>query len=428
MKPIKKLWYPRPIISFLRATFGIFLKRYYNIEFFDPQRIKELKEPFVIIANHVNFWDPFFLSDYLTQEIHYITSDNIFRDPIFKYFMKLFGSIPKSKFIPDIQTIRLAMKVKEKGGCIGLFPEANRSWDGNNLSIVSSTGRLVKFLGLPLVGAKIKGAYLSLPRWAEKKRKGKVIIEFSIILSKDEILSLNFEQINEIIQKWIRHSDDQFEEKVQYKYTGKNLAQFLEQVLFICPKCNSYISIYSENDKVKCKNCDLEFKYNEYAKFEGKDINENTINVSRWNRWQLKQSFKYIKELFTKKLNKDYTVLSDPQKAKVQIGYKYDKIQFLTEGCIKLKKEYFEIYSINEDKLLYSFEILKMEGINVQNKEVLEFYYENKLYRIFYENKRASTYKWMILLLIIKKFLLIEKDFENKISKINIDAMFSEII
>lgn len=59
---------------------------------------------------------------------------------------------------------------------------------------------------------------------------------------------------------------------------------------------------------------------------------------------------------------------------------------------------------MDKDKLLYSFEILKMEGINVQNKEVLEFYYENKLYRIFYENKRVSTYKWMILLLIIQIF------------------------
>lgn len=341
MKPIKKLWYPEPIISLLRATFGVFLKRYYNIEFIDPQNIKKLREPFVIIANHVNFWDPFFISDYLTQEIHYIASDNIFRDPIFKYFMKLFGSIPKSKFIPDTQTIRLAMKVKDKGACIGLFPEANRSWDGNNLSILPSTGRLVKFLGLPLVGAKIKGAYLSLPRWAEKKRKGKVIIEFSTILSKEEIAKLNYEQINDIIQNWIKHSDDQFEEKYQYKYTGKNLAQFVEQILYLCPKCKSFISIYSENDMVKCKNCDLELRYNEYAKFEGKDINENTINVSRWNIWQIKQSFEYVKELFTKRLDKGYTVFSDRQKAKVQIGYRYDKIKFLTEGYIRHKKRIF---------------------------------------------------------------------------------------
>jgi 1-acyl-sn-glycerol-3-phosphate acyltransferase len=428
MKPIKNLWYPKPIVSLLRATFGVFLKKYYNIEFIDPENIKKLKGPYVIIGNHVNFWDPFFLSDYLTQEIHYITSDNIFRDPIFKYFMKLFGSIPKSKFIPDIQTIKLAMKVIEKGASVGLFPEANRTWDGNNLSIVSSTGKLVKFFGLPLIGAKIKGAYLSLPRWAEKKRKGKVAIEFSTILQKEEVLSLTSEQINEAITKWLKHSDDEFEEKFKYKYVGENLAQFLEQILYICPNCKSLLSIYSEGDYVKCQECNLNLKYNEYGQFEGENIDNNFNNVSKWNRWQIKYSFELIKDLFSKKIEKDHLVLQDPEIAQAHIGYRYDKTKFLGEGYIKLKKEYFEIYSKQENKLLYSFSISKMEGINVQNKEVLEFYYDNKLYRVFYENKRASTYKWMILLLIIKKFLLIEKDLGNKISKVNIDAMFGQII
>lgn len=428
MKPIKKLWYPKPIVSILRATFGVFLKKYYNIEFIDPENIKKFKEPFVIIANHVNFWDPFFISDYLTQEIHYITSDNIFRDPIFKYFMKLFGSIPKSKFIPDTQTIRLAIKTVEKGASVGLFPEANRSWDGNNLSIVSSTGKLVKMLGLTLIGAKIKGAYLSLPRWAEKKRKGKVIIEFSTILKKEEVRSLSYEQINEVIKKWIKHSDDEFEEKNKYKYIGKDLAHFLEQILYICPKCKSLVSIYSENDFVKCKNCNLNLRYNEYCQFEGINLNKDLNTVSKWNSWQIKYSFDFIKDLFSKNLENDHIILSDPEIAQIHVGYRYNKTNFLKEGYVRLKKGYFEICSKNDDKILYSFEISKMEGINVQNKEVLEFYYDNKLYRVLYENKRSSTYKWMILLLMIKKFLLIEQDFENKVSKINIDTMFAEII
>jgi len=428
MKPIKNLWYPKPIVSLLRATFGVFLKKYYNIEFIDPENIKKLKDPFVIIGNHVNFWDPFFLSDYLTQEIHYITSDNIFRDPIFKYFMKLFGSIPKSKFIPDIQTIRLAMKIVNKGASVGLFPEANRSWDGNNLSIVSSTGKLVKFLGLPLIGAKIKGAYLSLPRWAEKKRKGKVIIEFSTILKKEEIQSLTADQINEVITKWIRHSDDEFEEINKYRYTGENLAHFLEQILYICPSCKNLLSIYSEGDYVKCKKCNLSLKYNNYARFEGENMDIHFDSVSKWNKWQIEYSFKLIKDIFIKNIDKNYLILQDPEIAQVHVGYRYDKTKFLGEGYIKLKKEYFEIYSKQENILLYSFPISKMEGINVQNKEVMEFYYDNKLYRIFYENKRASTYKWMILLLIIKKLLLIEQDIENKLSKINIDTMFGQII
>lgn len=432
MKPIKNLWYPKPIVSFLRATFGVFLKKYYNIEFYDPEKIIDYKEPFVIIANHVNFWDPFFISDYLKQEIHYITSDNIFRDPIFKYFMKLFGSIPKSKFIPDMQTIRLVMKAVKKGASIGVFPEANRSWDGNNLNIVSSTGKLVKSLGLTLIGAKIKGAYLSLPRWAEKKRKGKVIIEFSTVLKKEDIQKLSYEQINEIILKWIKHSDDQFEDQYKYKYCGKNLAQFLEQILFICPKCKNFISIYSDKDKIMCNKCDLELIYTENAKLESKDLNLTFDTISQWNRWQISYLNEYINKIFSNNTEQDESIMTDYKIAKFFIGYRYDKVNFLYQGYIEITKKSFNIYSNLNSSKIASFEIDKMEGINVQNKEVLEFYYDNKLYRVFYEDKRGSTYKWLILLLIIKKNILLKKEGTNKISKIDIDTMldniFSELI
>lgn len=430
MKQIKKLWYPKLLVTILRATFGVFLKKYYNITFIDNENIINLKGPFIIIANHVNFWDPFFISDYLKQEIHYITSDNIFRDPIFKYFMRLFGSIPKSKFIPDTQTIRLALKVINKGASIGLFPEGNRTWDGNNLSIVESTGKLIKLLGIPLIGAKIKGAYLTLPRWAEKKRKGKVIIEFSKILSKEEIKEMTVNQINDVITKWIKHSDDDFQSEKEYKYLGKNLAHFLEQILFICPKCKSFISIYSKEDNIKCKNCSLDIRYNENAKFESHDGFEFKT-VSSWNRWQIKYFFDYLKNLLMNSnasSKKEIIILKDPHEAEVNVGYKYYKMNFLTNGYIILKSETFEIYSKDTNKLLISFNIENMEGINVQNKEVLEFYYDNKLYRIFYKNKRVSTYKWLITLLIIKKIKLLEKENKNKISIINIDNIFSEII
>ncbi|MEJ5273552.1 MAG: hypothetical protein WH035_05435, partial [Spirochaetota bacterium] len=165
-----------------------------------------------------------------------------------------------------------------------------------------------------------------------------------------------------------------------------------------------------------------------YCQFEGINLNKDLNTVSKWNSWQIKYSFDFIKDLFSKNLENDHIILSDPEIAQIHVGYRYNKTNFLKEGYVRLKKGYFEICSKNDDKILYSFEISKMEGINVQNKEVLEFYYDNKLYRVLYENKRSSTYKWMILLLMIKKFLLIEQDFENKVSKINIDTMFAEII
>jgi|GEM_PF-386475 1-acyl-sn-glycerol-3-phosphate acyltransferase len=482
---MKKLPYPKLLIKILRATFGKFLKHYYNIEFVDPKNIKELKEPFVIIINHSGFWDPFFICSYLTQEIHFVTSDNIFRHNIFKFFVKLFGSIPKSKFIPDVKTIKYIFSTIESNGSIGIFPETNRTWDGSCFPLNPNIGNLIKKLNVDLVGTIIKGGYLSLPRWAIKKRKGKVIIEFDYILKKEEIKELSANQIYEKANNFLNYNEDHFQDKMNIKFKGKNLAHYLERALFICPNCNSFFSLYSFSDFFLCKNCNILLKYNEYGRLVFPELKEfkkhiylfkNEINknikinidnfntVHKWNKWQINFLINFLRNNFynivnnkidkniilkdfvsnfnINKVSKKEDIFIDNEKALIYKGFKLEKTKFLFKAFLSISFYYFLLLDENKNIIL-KFPILEMDGVNVQDKEILEFYYKNELYRIYYKNKRISIYKWLLFILSIKK-LLIEnidllynninifenKDFienlkSNKNIKLNIDNIFS---
>ncbi|MCX8058707.1 MAG: 1-acyl-sn-glycerol-3-phosphate acyltransferase [Spirochaetes bacterium] len=434
---MRKLHYPKFLIKILRLTFGFFLKKYYNINFIDKENVKKFNRPFILLANHCGFWDPFFICIYLEQEIHFVTSDNIFRNPIFNFFMNLFGSIPKSKFIPDIETIKLIFKVIKENKSVGIFPETNRTWDGSTFKINPNIGKLVKKLGIDLIGAKIKGGYLSLPRWAQKKRYGKVIIEYDFIVKSSDLQNLNEEKINQLVEEWFKYNEDDFIFKNNFKYKGKNLAQYIERVLFICPNCNSFVSIFSSKNHFFCKNCGVKFVYNETGiidlfkennsidyykkKFDKNDNNKELKNfkitdfntVNKWNKWQINYLYSYLKNKLLNILDNfnlenfksiNNFLFIEKELAFVERGYRLKKAKFLTKGFLNISFFNFTIKDL-ENKTS-NFPLFELEGINVQDKEILEFYHENNLYRIFFKNKRISVYKWLLYFLLIKKIIM----------------------
>ncbi|MGP4071202.1 lysophospholipid acyltransferase family protein [Piscibacillus sp. B03] len=46
-----------------------------------------LKPPYVIIANHVNNWDPLFLNCYIDEPVCYIAGEPLFRHPLLKHVL-----------------------------------------------------------------------------------------------------------------------------------------------------------------------------------------------------------------------------------------------------------------------------------------------------------------------------------------------------
>ena len=97
-----------------------------------PKEVKELKAPYLVLSNHVGFWDPFIAGHFLPPFTHFVASDATFRNKIIRFLLTRLGTIPKKKNMRDTKVIRDIISVIRQGENVGIFPEAVRNWAGSS--------------------------------------------------------------------------------------------------------------------------------------------------------------------------------------------------------------------------------------------------------------------------------------------------------
>jgi 1-acyl-sn-glycerol-3-phosphate acyltransferase len=125
-----------------------------------------LTGPLILITNHVNLFDPFFLLFSSPRWIYFMAKEELFRSPFLRPWLRWAGSVPirRGGKIRDKQKmLKSAKNALEKGLILGMFPEGGRSHDGKlrtgkpgSAVIASKTN--VPLLPVGIVGTdKIKG-------------------------------------------------------------------------------------------------------------------------------------------------------------------------------------------------------------------------------------------------------------------------------
>jgi len=121
--PRRSRYVPRNYRAFnklVRFTYGLWLRAYFRIEGRGADIARSLAPPFVVVSNHVTILDPFILSTFLREPVYWITSDGNMRTRVMRALLRLVGSIPKSKAIPDIETVNWTVEViLRRGGVVG---------------------------------------------------------------------------------------------------------------------------------------------------------------------------------------------------------------------------------------------------------------------------------------------------------------------
>jgi len=120
----------------------------------------------ILITNHVNLWDPFFLIFSFPRCINFMAKEELFRSPFSRPWLLWTGTIPirRGGKVSDKQKmLKSARDALEKGLILGMFPEGGRSRDGKlrkgkpgSAVIASKTN--VPILPIGIAGTdKIKG-------------------------------------------------------------------------------------------------------------------------------------------------------------------------------------------------------------------------------------------------------------------------------
>ncbi|MGM0640984.1 MAG: lysophospholipid acyltransferase family protein [Thermotogota bacterium] len=315
-------------------------------KFLDIKVEKEVKlpePPFLLVANHTHFLDGFFLSYAIDKPISWVVAKGNFDNKVLGWALKSIGSISKQKNKPDMLTIRNIYRTFQKKGIVGIFPEGSVAWDGVFGNVAKGTDKFIDRMKVPIVAAQVFGGYLSKPRWADKSRKGPIVIKLDVFESKEALNYIN-------VSEW------DWQNKKKNVYKGKNKAKGLKRIIWFCPNCNSFHSFEYHNNSMVCSKCNFTLSVDKYGYVNGKSVKEALVNQK-----------KILKEKYIKSESFEFK--------KVELIHFSGDNKNVLKGDMKYSKGYLYINGIKID-------MKKIKNESTFLKKIFEFFYEGDLYRL----------------------------------------------
>ena len=369
-----KFWFTimRPIFSFL------FWKKYgYKAENYKLDR----KQNYLIICNHSCSLDPFMLGKSFFRPIYFVASDDLLKNGFISKIMKhTVAPIPIRKGTMDISSIRNCISIAKEGGTIGIFPEGNRTYSGEISYLGINLVKFIRKLDLPLIIYHIDGGYGLDPRWGKKSRRGKGSRGYvQKVLSKEELCSLKDEELLKIINTNLSQ-----EISPSLRFKSKEKAEYLERVLFVCPKCHALETLVSEKNAIRCKCCSLEATYEEDLSFSSNDPSFKFKKVSEWMNYQKE----YLKDLA---IEENKVLLGDEKVTLIScLEGKEKEVELV--GKLQMNSKSFIIKG--EKEIQFFFKDIKQ--VENQGKHKLLFYIGKDYYE-FKGGERFSSYKYYLM-------------------------------
>lgn len=276
------------IWSMLRPPVSLFLKFKFGYTY---EVAKKLPDTYIVLSNHTTDYDPLFVALSFPKFMHFVASEHVAR---WRFLSKLinFAFAPIWRYKGSVAAstvIEVFRKIKAKSS-VAVFAEGARCWDGVTGPILPSTGKMVKSARCGLVTYKITGGYFASPRWSQSNtRKGFVHGAPVNIYTKEQLAAMTVDEVNEVICRDLY--EDAYEKQLQEpkEYKGKDLAKYMENLLFTCPKCGKIDTIQSDKNVVTCSACDMQFKYNKYGMLE--DIEFKTVReLAAWQKAKVEKA------------------------------------------------------------------------------------------------------------------------------------------
>ncbi|MDD2579703.1 MAG: lysophospholipid acyltransferase family protein [Eubacteriales bacterium] len=293
----------RIVFFLLSPVFDLYMRLSYHYQR-APRSASLKRGAKFILANHNCNLDPFMIAASFNEPIYFVASDHLFRKGWISAIIRfLVAPIPIVKSQIDLRTLRTIRETLAADRVVCLFPEGNRSFSGRTGHISPATGKLVRQLKCPLVLYRIHGGYLSTPRWASKRRKGRMHGEIARILTAEELAGMRPQDIQTIIEETLYvdayEHQRQLEQPVAFR--GPALAEHLERTLFVCPSCHGIDTLHSHDDQFACR-CGFSVAIDVYgffhplrSKADELAVSDRTFDtVADWDAWQinwLRQSY-----------------------------------------------------------------------------------------------------------------------------------------
>lgn len=270
----------------LHAVLPLWLKPKFNYSY----ESCDIPGPCLVLANHDTDWDPLLLGLAFPRQMYFVASEHIFRwGFLSKLITWLVDPISRLKGATAGDTALTIIRRLRGGANVAMFANGSRSFTGLSEDILPSTGKLARASGATLITYRLDGGYFTQPRWAGKNlRRGRITGRVVNVYPPETLKSMKAEAISAAIDRDLFVDAYAVQRERMIPFTGKNLAEGLETVLCVCPRCGALGALRSQGDRFFCS-CGYEVRYNEYGFFEGPGAVYDS--VTDWDKAQTARLF-----------------------------------------------------------------------------------------------------------------------------------------
>ena len=364
----------------LRFTLSPWLRRKFN---YTPE-VYSGDGPCLVLCNHNTDWDPLLLGCAFEHQMYFVASEHIFRWGLVTRLIRLLvDPIPRLKGSLGTDTALSVMRRLHTGCSVAIFAEGNRSFTGVTGEILPSTGKLARVCGATLVTYRLEGGYFTSPRWCGSSlRRGRMRGHLAGVYTSQQLRSMSVSEINEAIRRDLYCDAYAQQREEMVKYSGTALAEHLETLLCICPRCGSVGGLVSDGDWLRCS-CGFETRFNEYGFLEG---DAPFDNLKDWDEMQTRK----IESM----LGRDGAIFSDSDMRLYELGTGHIS-QLIGCGEMSLYRDRLECCGI-------VFPLSQLCGFSLFGPQNVSFSLGSAYYEI-HSDKLRCTRKYMTAIELLTK-------------------------
>ncbi len=198
----------------LQGFLFLFFKRTCRLKILGQDNLPA-EGPYILASNHSSYLDAFViiagLRRALIPQTYFAGTREIFHHPLIRRFNRFAHLIAVDPSTELIKAMQAAGYVLRHGKILCIFPEGQRSIDGQIKKFKKGVGILMKELKVPVVPVAIRGTYEAWPRGKKWPRPHTISVCFGEAISGVEEISLEkppreavYEQLTEKVREAIR--------------------------------------------------------------------------------------------------------------------------------------------------------------------------------------------------------------------------------
>ncbi len=381
----------------LRTASKFMCKFVYNSKVIKNE-LKGTKGKRVIIANHEAGIDFMTVAAAINERAHYVISNSFYRSLSINGVLKACAVIPKNQFQTVITDMKLMKAAVDSGRPLVLYPAGLMPENGIATPVPPATGKTLKWLDADVYLAKVSGSYLTSPKWGKVKRKGKITLSITKLISREDLQTFSNDDVQKLIEESLYFNAYKNNETALVEYKNGDNVEGLESVLYKCPECGKEfgLQVVGKNKNAHACVCGLTLTADKYGHLTASNG---------------KSEYKLPCDIYAK-LEKDLEkeILSDPDfnlsmQADIHmINDKKHKYECVGEVAVSLDKENVTINgTVKGQPFIKKIFAGFFPTLPFVPGKRFELQADNEIYRIVPKDARVVT-KWVNALKILFRY------------------------